>query len=173
MHHTSHVTVSGGSSWVLLHTWWASLDSHRPGAATLVASKACGKIIINRLQRPFIYCRSIPDRFQSFPQPLWLSWLLERMVKKLLDFSNPTTWAVWGENNSPSFSLDLSHLLGVMSWGYPSLEKCPFYATWASVAASGVPGRWVQVYQWMQISSVVWSPGFNEVHALHWVVMFV
>ena len=63
------------------------------------------------------------------------------MVKKLLDFSNPTTWVVWGEDNSPSFSHDLSHLPGVLSGGYPSLEKSPFHTTRATVAAYGAPGR--------------------------------
>ena len=94
------------------------------------------------------------------------------MAKKLLDFSNPTTWVVWGENNSPNFSHDLSHLLGVMMGGIHLLRSVlstPHGPLWLPLGFLAGKSRSTSGARSLLLS----GPGFNEVHALHWVVTFV
>lgn len=71
-----------------------------------MVSKACGRINTCWLQQPVTLCRSISDRFKSFPKPHWLY----RSFKWYRNCRN-----VLGVNSSPSFSIDLSDLCGVLS----------------------------------------------------------
>ena len=94
------------------------------------------------------------------------------MVKKLLDFSNPTTWVVWGEDNSPSFSHDLSHLPGVLSGGIRLLRRVlstPQGPLWLPPGLLAGKSRCTSGAR----SLLLFGPGVNEVHALHRVVMFI